>query len=260
MPIESADKSLLTKTREMMFLLGGMMIATGISSALLNLFGDNWKFLIWIDEWGASTGWIIRLAAIAVGGVLLVSGRVPSVDKASKAPMKTREVDGRIVGMLGRELYIKKPRIWVRFGVVILMLALMIPTSAIIAIIILTDTTREFLIYSSIWFLILSVVGAFSVQVLRRKFGCCENGVYFCTLFSRRELLYTEIDNASFGAIEQDVNNCPMTVVTVSFVPNHSCDKPGISFSWKVMIGDEEKEFGEIRNHVADFVEDVESW
>lgn len=46
----------------------------GIGSIILNLFGYEFSMLMWIDNWGENTGWMIRGGAIMVGAVLFFIG------------------------------------------------------------------------------------------------------------------------------------------------------------------------------------------
>ena len=50
---------------------GGLIIAAlGIMSILLSLFNYNIRLLAWIDIWGSTMGWIIRIVLIGIGGTL----------------------------------------------------------------------------------------------------------------------------------------------------------------------------------------------
>ncbi len=50
--------------------VGLAVAAMGILSIVLSFFDYNFKLLAWIDLWGSTTGWIIRIALILVGGAL----------------------------------------------------------------------------------------------------------------------------------------------------------------------------------------------
>ena len=54
--------------------LGIYLLIAGIGSILLNQVGYEFKLLMWVDNWGATTGWAIRGGAIAMGIVLFVAG------------------------------------------------------------------------------------------------------------------------------------------------------------------------------------------
>jgi len=48
---------------------GGLLLAaTGIMSIVLSIFNYNIRLLAWIDLWGSTMGWIIRILLILVGG------------------------------------------------------------------------------------------------------------------------------------------------------------------------------------------------
>jgi hypothetical protein len=50
--------------------LGGYMLFFGIGSIILNFIGLQFIVLSWIDYWGDSTAWLIRIGMIVVGGFL----------------------------------------------------------------------------------------------------------------------------------------------------------------------------------------------
>lgn len=49
---------------------GAVMAVAGVASTLLSFFNYNLRLLMWIDMWGTTMGWIIRIALIA-GGLAL---------------------------------------------------------------------------------------------------------------------------------------------------------------------------------------------
>lgn len=50
---------------------GGLVLAAmGIISALLSIFNYNIRLLAWIDLWGSSMGWILRVLLVLGGGAL----------------------------------------------------------------------------------------------------------------------------------------------------------------------------------------------
>jgi hypothetical protein len=56
--------------------IGGLLFFFGIGSIVLNLVGFEFKLMMWIDNWGIQTGWVIRGAmALAGGGLWLVGQR-----------------------------------------------------------------------------------------------------------------------------------------------------------------------------------------
>ncbi|MDG5492036.1 hypothetical protein [Psychroserpens sp. SPM9] len=50
---------------------GGLLLAAmGIISILLSVFNYNIRLLAWVDAWGNTTGWIIRILLIVIGAAL----------------------------------------------------------------------------------------------------------------------------------------------------------------------------------------------
>ena len=50
---------------------GGLaLVLLGLASSILSFFNYNIKLLAWIDIWGDTMGWVIRILLIAVGGLL----------------------------------------------------------------------------------------------------------------------------------------------------------------------------------------------
>lgn len=54
--------------------IGGALLFFGIGSIVLDLLNYEFMILAWIDNWGETTGWIIRGVMIAAGAVLLGMG------------------------------------------------------------------------------------------------------------------------------------------------------------------------------------------
>lgn len=50
--------------------IGAGMVAIGIASTLLSFFNYNLRLLMWIDLWGTTIGWIIRVLLIIGGGAI----------------------------------------------------------------------------------------------------------------------------------------------------------------------------------------------
>ena len=49
----------------------GLIIgAMGIMSIVLSIFNYNIRLLAWVDAWGNTMGWIIRILLIVAGGAL----------------------------------------------------------------------------------------------------------------------------------------------------------------------------------------------
>jgi len=50
---------------------GGLVLAAmGLISVLLSIFNYNIRLLAWIDSWGTTMGWVLRVVLILAGGVL----------------------------------------------------------------------------------------------------------------------------------------------------------------------------------------------
>lgn len=50
---------------------GGLVLAAmGIISALLSIFNYNIRLLAWIDLWGSTMGWVLRIVLVLAGGAL----------------------------------------------------------------------------------------------------------------------------------------------------------------------------------------------
>ncbi len=50
--------------------IGILLVLFGAGSFVLNMIGMEFKLLMWIDNWGQTTGWAIRGGMIVVGGLL----------------------------------------------------------------------------------------------------------------------------------------------------------------------------------------------
>jgi hypothetical protein len=53
---------------------GGYLLFFGIGSILLHFIGMQFKLLSWIDAWGDTTGWAIRIGIAVVGALLWFLG------------------------------------------------------------------------------------------------------------------------------------------------------------------------------------------
>lgn len=50
---------------------GGLILAAlGIISIVLSIFNYNVRLLAWVDMWGDSMGWVIRILLIVGGGAI----------------------------------------------------------------------------------------------------------------------------------------------------------------------------------------------
>lgn len=52
--------------------VGLVIAAMGIMSIVLSIFNYNIRLLAWIDIWGDTVGWIIRILLIIGGGALFL--------------------------------------------------------------------------------------------------------------------------------------------------------------------------------------------
>lgn len=50
--------------------IGAILAIFGLMSIILYFLDYNLRLLIWIDNWGETVGWIIRIGLIVVGAVL----------------------------------------------------------------------------------------------------------------------------------------------------------------------------------------------
>jgi hypothetical protein len=55
--------------------IGGYMFFFGIGSIVLSFLNMQFIILSWIDTWGATTGWAIRIGLAVVGGALWLIAR-----------------------------------------------------------------------------------------------------------------------------------------------------------------------------------------
>jgi hypothetical protein len=55
--------------------IGTYLMIFGAASILLYFFEMNLRLLSWIDNWGATAGWIIRIGLIALGLILFIMGK-----------------------------------------------------------------------------------------------------------------------------------------------------------------------------------------
>ena len=55
--------------------LGGLMFLFGAGSMLLGLIGYEFTLMMWVDNWGPTVGWGIRIALAVVGGFLWLTGK-----------------------------------------------------------------------------------------------------------------------------------------------------------------------------------------
>lgn len=65
--------------------LGFNLILFGLGSIALNFFHFEFVLLMWVDTWGPTVGWAIRIGLVALGVVLMVFGRMRDSAAASDA-------------------------------------------------------------------------------------------------------------------------------------------------------------------------------
>lgn len=63
--------------------IGGWLFIFGAGSFLLHFFDMEFRLLSWIDNWGPTTGFAIRVGLIVVGAALWLIGRT---QEAASAP------------------------------------------------------------------------------------------------------------------------------------------------------------------------------
>ncbi|MDR2012474.1 MAG: hypothetical protein LBQ20_05425 [Rhodanobacter sp.] len=54
--------------------LGGYLFFFGVGSIVLNFLNMEFRILSWIDSWGVTVGWLIRIGLALVGGILWFFG------------------------------------------------------------------------------------------------------------------------------------------------------------------------------------------
>jgi hypothetical protein len=55
--------------------IGGYLFFFGLGSIILNFLDMQFRLLMWIDNWGATVGWSIRIGLMVVGALLWFVGR-----------------------------------------------------------------------------------------------------------------------------------------------------------------------------------------
>lgn len=54
---------------------GGYMFFFGVGSIILYFIGMQFILLAWIDLWGETVGWVIRIGLAVIGAALWLAGR-----------------------------------------------------------------------------------------------------------------------------------------------------------------------------------------
>jgi hypothetical protein len=55
--------------------IGGYLFFFGLGSIVLDFFNMQFMLLAWIDMWGPTVGWAIRIGLVLAGGVVWLLGR-----------------------------------------------------------------------------------------------------------------------------------------------------------------------------------------
>jgi hypothetical protein len=58
--------------------IGGFLVLMGVGSSVLYFLGMEFKLLMWIENWGPTVGWAIRIGLAVVGGALWFFGAKPA--------------------------------------------------------------------------------------------------------------------------------------------------------------------------------------
>ncbi len=63
------------KAKQIVTSIGALIGVYGIASSVLYFNGYNIRLLLWVDQWGMTAGWIIRIVLIVAGAGLYIYGR-----------------------------------------------------------------------------------------------------------------------------------------------------------------------------------------
>jgi len=63
--------------------IGSFLILLGAGSAVLYFIGYEFRYLMWIDNWGETVGWGIRGALVVVGGAMMFFDK-PAADDSDE--------------------------------------------------------------------------------------------------------------------------------------------------------------------------------
>jgi len=70
--------------------IGMYMAIAGIASIVLHFMGMNLSLLMWIDMWGATVGWAIRIGLLVIGAGLFFMS--PAAEESvEEAPADTND-------------------------------------------------------------------------------------------------------------------------------------------------------------------------
>ncbi len=70
---------------------GGYMFFFGIGSIILSFIGMQFIILAWIDWWGPTVGWIIRIGLIVVGAALWLAGKAREKEVVNAPPTQPQK-------------------------------------------------------------------------------------------------------------------------------------------------------------------------
>jgi hypothetical protein len=70
----------------MMKKIGLYLVVFGLGSLLLNLFGYEFRLLMWLDTWGESVGMGIRVGTAVIGAVVWFVGFKSEQSEAQPEP------------------------------------------------------------------------------------------------------------------------------------------------------------------------------
>ncbi len=78
-----------TTSRSKVASIGGIVALFGLVSMILSFFNYNLKILLWIEAWGETVSWVIRVGLIVVGLALYFLVNVTDEDEVTpKREMK----------------------------------------------------------------------------------------------------------------------------------------------------------------------------
>ena len=72
-------KKKFATTKDLVSLLGFLMVGLGILAIILSLVGARFTFMAWLDHWGAGVGFVLRLIMVIVGFVIIFVNKSESL-------------------------------------------------------------------------------------------------------------------------------------------------------------------------------------
>jgi len=70
--------------------IGTYLALIGIALIVLPYFGLTLRFLDWINNWGATVAWAIKIGLIVVGAILFFMGKSQSEDTEIELPKEEK--------------------------------------------------------------------------------------------------------------------------------------------------------------------------